>query len=487
MTMKYLKLIVAICLGVVVAACQGPNDPYFIIEEKPAPDNGGGNEQEYEPVPAGEIRLFSDKTTIAADGTDKVTFTVIYGSESGNVNISDAGTTRLVYTLDGVETKMEYADMEFSSTTEGEYTFKATAYRGGVITSNQIVITVGDNKGDDGGETPAPTDGYTISVDKTTIEADGVDTANFTVLDANGVNLMETSLSSIYFIDINTGERLERKSEGFSSVLNGEYTFKATYRGEETVNSVTIKVQNRAKYEQYKQRVAIYQLTGTWCTYCPQMVAGLEGMVDTWKEHSLVMAAHAGSVSDDDPFAISTAGGDLGTLFLSAFGGQGYPSCVYDLVELSGERSPSKIQKIIEGYLRDYPATCGVKIASTRREGKTITIDAAVTSSTGGSYDLGYVILLDNQSYSQGTSLDGKYHDIICAFSSNLMAMGDGKVSLKQGEEHTKTFTIENFPEVYKDSDLRVVVFALSSKGGRTINDNLTVCSMGGSQDYELN
>lgn len=351
-----------------------------------------------------------------------------------------------------------------------------------------------DNQGDDNQDNQ-PEEGYIISVDKTTIEADGKDVANFTVTDPEGNNLMEDYLSSIYFRNVNTGERLPRKSTGFTSVMDGEYEFVATYKGTETSNSVKITVQNRRNYETYKQRVAIYQLTGTWCTYCPSMVAGLDGLSEKWKQHSIVMAAHASSQSQTDPFAISAGSGDLGSVMLSAFRGEGYPSCVYDLVELSGERASSTIESILESYLINYPATCGVKISSTKREvmaggensKSTITIEAEVTSSTGGTYDLGYILLLDNQSYSSGTSIDGMYHDIICAFSSNVIAMSDQRFTLSKGESKSKSFTIEGFPAQYSDKDLRVVVFALSQRDGKTINDNLAVCQMGGSADYELN
>lgn len=350
----------------------------------------------------------------------------------------------------------------------------------------------GDNQTPD--EPAIPTDGYTISVDKTTIEANGLDVANFTVTDPDGNNLMESNLSSIYFKNVATGDRLARKSTGFSSVIDGEYEFVATYKGVETSNSVIINVVNRSKYEKYKQRVAIYQLTGTWCIACPSMVAGLSGISDLWKEYSIVMAAHASSQSETDPYAISAGSGDLGTVMLGAFRGEGYPSCVYDLVELNSERSASNIEAKLESFLINYPASCGVKIASTKRDvvvggssKSNITIEAEITSSTGGTYDLGYILLLDNQSYSAGTSIDGMYHDIICAFSSNILAMSDKRFTLGEDESKSVSFSIEGFPAQYSDKDLRVVVFALSQRDGKTINDNLAVCPMGGSVDYELN
>lgn len=471
--------------SIALVACQGPNDPFILLPE-PEPAPGPGGDEDYERVEEGAVRLYADKTNIADDGVESVKFTVIYGGEDGNIDITEAGTTRLVYTFGGEEVKLDYGVRTFSSTVAGNYTFKATAYRGtSIVSDNEVIITVGDQGGD---EPDIPTDGFVISVDKSVIEADGRDVATFTVLDADGNNLMDSDLSSIYFKNVATGDRLDRKSTGFSSVMNGEYEFVATYRGEQTANSVTIKVQNRSKYEKYKQRVAIYQLTGTWCTYCPMMVAGLEGITDEWKEHSLVMAVHAGSSSSTDPYALPASGSDLGNVMLGAFGGEGYPSCVYDLVELNGDRSASTIQKNIERYLTDYPATCGVRIVSTKREGTTVTIEAAVTSSTGGTYDLGYAILLDNQSYSAGTSIDGKYHDIVCAVSGNFLSMSsDQKFTLAADEEKSRTFTIENFPEDFSSADLRVVVYALSSNGGRSINDNLAVCPMGGSTEYELN
>ena len=471
-------------LTVAAVACQGPNDPFFII---PEPEQGGNNaEDDYEPVEAGTIKLFADKSVISDDGTESVRFTVIYGSEDGNMDISEAGTTRLVYSFEGTETKMEYGVREFSTTQAGEYTFTATAYRGGLLSStNEVIITVGDNGVN---EPTTPDADYTISVDKSVIEANGTDEATFTVKDETGNDLTASDLSSIYFKNVATGERLDRKTKVFSSVINGEYEFVATYKGKETANTVTVTVQNRAKYEKYKQRVAIYQLTGPWCTYCPTMVAGLEGIADVWKEHSLVMAVHAGSASEDDPFALKASSGDLGSVMLGAFGGEGYPSCVYDLAEINGDRTASAISKNIERYLTEHPATCGIKISSTKREGSTITIDAAVTTSTGGTYDLGYALLLDNQSYTAGTSQDGKYHDIMCAVSSNFMSMSpETKVTLEADKEHTRSFTIENFPESFKSEDLRVVVFALSNTQGKTITDNLAVCKMGESVDYQLN
>ena len=69
--------------------------------EEPGDDNGPE-----EVLPVGTMRIFANKTTLAADGTDYVDFTILYGTEEGNVDISEGPTTRLVYTFNGQETKM---------------------------------------------------------------------------------------------------------------------------------------------------------------------------------------------------------------------------------------------------------------------------------------------------------------------------------------------------------------------------------------------
>ena len=108
--------------------------------EEPGDDNGTE-----EVLPVGTMRIFANKTTLAADGTDYVDFTILYGTEEGNVDISEGPTTRLVYTFNGQETKMGYGIHRFSTTTPGSYTIKATAYRGGDRVSENEIVVVAQN------------------------------------------------------------------------------------------------------------------------------------------------------------------------------------------------------------------------------------------------------------------------------------------------------------------------------------------------------
>lgn len=118
---------------------------YFKGEEPtPTPDPTPGDDQQ--PLPVGVVHIYADKTTLNADGTDYVEFKVLYGTEEGNLDISTGPTTRLVYTYNGIETKLGYGVCRFSTTTPGTYTIKATAYRGGNLESeNQIAIVANDS------------------------------------------------------------------------------------------------------------------------------------------------------------------------------------------------------------------------------------------------------------------------------------------------------------------------------------------------------
>ncbi len=340
--------------------------------------------------------------------------------------------------------------------------------------------------------TPDPnTGGYTLSVDKTTIEADGIDMATFILKDENGKNLVDDAneLSYIYFKNVETNENLPRRSRSFSMPQNGVYTFKATYMGKESQNTVTITVQNRQKYERYFQQVALIKCTGTWCGPCAVMANYLENVSKPWSDHMTIVAAHA-SGSYYDPFA--SYSNELGQTLLNMYGGSGYPFLIYDAITTQEGSSggSSNIETKIRDFLTKYPATCGVAIRSTELQGTTLKIRAAMTSSTGGEYDMGYILLVDNQPYDGGTIESGVYNDIVFGHSSNLVAMSNQtKFTATADQEVEKEWTIENFPaSVFAAEDVRILVYALSKTANReNIIDNLTHCPLGGSVDYLLN
>lgn len=90
-------------------------------------------------VPEGVLRIFADKTEIAADGVEKVVFTVVYGS----YDVSDMSGMVISHERGGVVTELPEGKHEFTSTAPGEYVFTATYdYGGKKHTDNSVKVTV---------------------------------------------------------------------------------------------------------------------------------------------------------------------------------------------------------------------------------------------------------------------------------------------------------------------------------------------------------
>ena len=111
-------------------ACSGTIDPEAGKEETPQGDP-------MKEVPDGTLRIFADKTVIAADGNEEVTFTVMFGSE----DVSNAKTLQLVREFNGEQKYMSYGANKFSTVAAGTYKFTAKYYyAGNHVTDNYVEI-----------------------------------------------------------------------------------------------------------------------------------------------------------------------------------------------------------------------------------------------------------------------------------------------------------------------------------------------------------
>lgn len=157
------------------------------------------------------IELAASKTTIVADGNDKVTFTV---TENGKDITSEA-------TIFVGETELSLN--VFTSTTAGTYTAYAMKDE---VKSNEITITV------EKVNEPEPEKSITLTASTTNITANGSDAVTFTVMqDNNDV----TSLSSIFV----NGSKLNGNK--FTTYTSGSYTAYAQ-KNEVKSNEITITV-----------------------------------------------------------------------------------------------------------------------------------------------------------------------------------------------------------------------------------------------------
>ncbi len=350
------------------------------------------------------------------------------------------------------------------------------------------------DNGDDNVDGPAGDKVYTLQTDKTVIEANGKDAATFTIVDQNGKDVTSQVLRNTSFTNETTNKRLDYGTNTFASIIDGEYTFSATIATSDGVfesqNKVTIKVQNRSKYEKYKQKVAIYKCTGSQCPNCPSMTRALYAVREDLQSNMVIMGLHWKSFEPNGDFICFINNRDLVDNLVNEAnltGFMGIPNNYYKARDLNGSRVTGQIEGILEDYMLDYPTSCGIKISSAVRDGESVTIDCALTTTKSGKYDLGCAVLLDNQ------VVAGAYEDVYNNVTIAITPNYTGKLSsdylmMQANTEQSKTMTLTGIKSKFDAKDLRVVVFALTElEDGTTIMDNCQVCPVGGSADYELN
>lgn len=341
---------------------------------------------------------------------------------------------------------------------------------------------------------------YTLSVDKTEVEASGKDTVTFSLMDSYGRDVLEDR-NALQNVNIFTedGDRVKRMTRTATFFRNGTYTYSATFKGVKCENIVTVKASNRGRYETYFRKVGLFKCTSVWCTACPSLASSLHSMSDESKEHSVVIACHGNfnqTLNGPDPFSLYVDGIDLGSYLMSRLGGTGWPTLIYDLAEAeTGSARQSEIEENIMTRRAESPATCGIKISSVTVEDTDLKVKASVKTSTGGKYDLACAVLRDGLAYAaEGVySHDGKgiFDEVVVNLTPNFLRYNSetGK-ELAKDEEYSEEFSFSFGETVPSEADLatfRVVVYAHKATENGSTMDNIAECAYGKSVDYKLN
>lgn len=329
-----------------------------------------------------------------------------------------------------------------------------------------------------------PVTPFTLTVDKTTIESDGKDQAILTIKDAEGIVLTDAEhIRNTSFCINETGEWLSGmvldRPNVFTSITDGTFTISAMYDGEMCENEVKVTSRNRSVYEKFHKNVAIYRFTATWCGYCPDMTEALSKVGDYTKDHSIVMEMHY-----NDEFSLEALANYAGDVYKFS----GFPYCRYSLDTESGNRTRNDIESFVKEQMVNHPARTGIK-ASTSVSGNTMKVEAEVSASASGKYDLAMAILKDKCIPSSPEAYEEIYNDVIISISGNYFAMSSD-ASFSLDADGKKSFTREWTNDILTTDDAkdcRVVLFTLVSDGGKVIIDNAVEMPVGGSVDYRYN
>lgn len=333
---------------------------------------------------------------------------------------------------------------------------------------------------------------FTLSADKSEVEADGVEIVTFSLKDAYDREMLsdKKALQSINIVS-DKGTRVPRMQTTATFISNGTYSFTATFKGAKSENAVQVEAVNRAKYEVFHRNVGLFKCTSVWCVACPSLGRSLHNLSESAKDHSVVLALH-GNFNDADPFSLYVGDTDLGSYVMGSFRGQGWPTLVYDMnVASSGSSSTTDIEADIMDRRVVSPATCGIKITSVAVEGTALKVKATMKSSTGGDYDLACAVLRDGLEFNGGYSVndDGIYDEVVLALSESFLGYYKGE-SVAKDAEISEEFSFdfgENVPSEETLKSYYVAVYAHRKTEKGSTMDNIVTCGYGKTVDYHYN
>lgn len=307
-----------------------------------------------------------------------------------------------------------------------------------------------------------------------TIVADGVDKVGFSVLyGAADV----TAEAQIY---LTSHSELGWNGKEFTTTEAGEYTFQAIYRDQQS-NAVTITAMplDDPFESQFERHICVMDLTGTWCTFCPDGMTKLNFYVQKqeWKNIVHVLALHD-NTQGDDPMGIA-----LTSKVMADFGNYGYPMFVTDLRDSGSLNEHVKdIVPSFESSIEMYPAHCGVKISSSV-EGTTANVTVDLFAESDDKYALTVFLLEDGivapQKDGSITHEDYKHKHVVRAML-NANYKGESLGSLKAGSETSKSYSY-TLAEEWKVENMSVVVLAIDGSG---YVNNVAECALGEECDY---
>lgn len=278
----------------------------------------------------------------------------------------------------------------------------------------------------------------------------------------------------------------------------GTYLFVAEYNGKLS-NTVTIEVVNTAPpvvESRYDRHVCLVEFTGAWCINCPEGYDKLMGVlskpsISKYKDRIHMCAFHS-DLEGTDTLAIPQTQ-DLFKLF----DGLAYPSFTTDFREAGVLTADgiSLLQPSLMASLNEYPAHCGVAVASSLNADRTkADVTVKVTSEHTSEYRVVVLVVQDKikgwqktPTYSEGQSDYTHNHvvrKVVTSYSGTFTGeklTDDGRIA--SGDEKTGSWSV--------DIDSRWVlenteIYALVLDADGYVN-NMNVCRIdGGDSGYDL-
>lgn len=315
----------------------------------------------------------------------------------------------------------------------------------------------------------------TLEASALTIVADGEQSVTFQVLYGASVVSAEAQIYLTSHPDMGFS------GSEFKTTEAGEYIFQAIYR-DQSSNQVKITATEPVgpHESRFERHLCVMDLTGTWCSFCPDGMTKLNFYVQKkeWKSITHMLALHD-NTQGDDPMGIA-----LSSKIMADFGNYGYPMFVTDLRD-SGSLSDN-VGDILPSFNRsidEFPAQCDVKLSSTL-SGRSLNITVDLFAELAGKYAVSVFLVEDNivapQKDGSITHQDYNHLHVVRALVNNSYK-GDSLGTLEAESEGSKSYTY-TLPEEWKLEDMTIVALAITPDG---YVNNVAVAALGESVDYK--
>ena len=320
-----------------------------------------------------------------------------------------------------------------------------------------------------------------LSSDKEELKSTGSDVAQFTVF-ADGIQVDD---GEVFVKSANGDQKLVGNM--FSTGLFNTYTFYAKYQDLRS-SDVTVRV---LKTPFIKRSVAM-EAVATWCGYSPEMMAIFHTI------HQSDNAKRILTISLHRPTSELASLDVSGDELMEMFNVTGIPLGIMDFER----RLFRNVDDFVNSYLvleQKHLVTSGVAITS-RLNSQSIDVTLRIKANDVGNYSVGAIIVEDNVIHGQTIYPDGvttkKYIDIsfdhhgLATFIMPGTHLYPGKLlgSLGGGKEETVSFSInlnrKVVDRIVNYSNCRVVAYVLKNEGSKYFINNAATCPVNGSVDY---
>lgn len=325
--------------------------------------------------------LNADKTLIAADGKETVTFTVFSGEEDVTAE------ARVFLASDN----SELINKTFSTTEMGDYQFYAT-YND--MSSDYVKVSVSNLQ---------------LSADKESIVADGEETVTFTLM--QGETDMTTECT--FYLVSEDGEDIALEGNTFTTTEAGNHNIYAA-KNDAISNTVSIFATPTSTPTawNFRERSLLIEVTGTWCGPCSIMKAGIKSLEQEGWDEGHVTEAHVGDALTVNSIInqVATFIGYTGSVPLVTFNfadtprQQGHGGSV--------AASATLIRNLTDQANSAYPCTAGATALFSSTDENTLNVTSNIAISEDGEYKVCCWLLENNIKATQTTQPGASEWDI---------------------------------------------------------------------------